>query len=107
MGLSWGTPKNPPCSGLSIEDITQVDWSLVNLDEWVAILIKTGSFVDASNVNMGTLTGAGSSLDFTDDGSKMYWNEMKSVLKVLILMRSDAAPTKMVGIKTSRFWKLN
>lgn len=70
MGLSWGSPENPQCKGMAIDQMALVDWDLVNLDEWMGILIKTGNFEDFSNVNMDALTGGGSNLDFSTDESR-------------------------------------
>ncbi|MEZ9922411.1 conjugal transfer protein TraN, partial [Vibrio breoganii] len=44
MGLDWGSPKNPNCTGLAIDQLENVDWDAVNLDEWVGILIRTDNY---------------------------------------------------------------
>ncbi|AUI88818.1 hypothetical protein BS333_20805 (plasmid) [Vibrio azureus] len=64
MGLSWGSAKNPNCSGLSIEDIGNVDWDQVNLDEWVGILIETDNFIQDDVIDIERLTGRGSLLNY-------------------------------------------
>ncbi|WP_447062221.1 conjugal transfer protein TraN [Vibrio alginolyticus] len=66
MGLSWGSAKNPNCSGLSIEDIGNVDWDQVNLDEWVGILIETDNFIQNDVIDIERLTGSGSLLNYGD-----------------------------------------
>jgi conjugal transfer mating pair stabilization protein TraN len=40
-----------------------VDWSRVNLDEWLAILAETGHFPTVDSLNLDALTGTGSALD--------------------------------------------
>ena len=38
LGISWGTAKAPQCQGLTIAQLGSVDWSRVDLSEWVALL---------------------------------------------------------------------
>jgi conjugal transfer mating pair stabilization protein TraN len=38
----WGTPESPLCGGLTTGDLAVVDWSRVNLDEYVAMLTLAG-----------------------------------------------------------------
>ncbi|EKA5635888.1 conjugal transfer protein TraN [Vibrio navarrensis] len=67
MGLSWGSPKNPSCAGLKIEDISKVNWDAINLDEWTGILIKTGNFIADEQLDLDRLTGSKSKLNFGKD----------------------------------------
>ncbi|MEZ9900207.1 conjugal transfer protein TraN [Vibrio breoganii] len=64
MGLDWGSPKNPNCTGLAIEQLENVDWDAVNLDEWVGILIRTDNYTDMVNIDVESLTGSGSNLNY-------------------------------------------
>ena len=41
LGRGWGSPKNPDCKGINVQDFSRVDWSRINLDEWLAILFET------------------------------------------------------------------
>ncbi|GIB31903.1 conjugal transfer protein TraN [Vibrio cholerae] len=68
MGLSWGTAQNPNCTGLAIDQMDKIDWDLVNLDEWIGILVKTGNFTTQGDINIDALTGAGSNLNYKADG---------------------------------------
>lgn len=63
MNLDWGTPENPNCTGVGIDQLDDVDWDRVNLDEWIGILIQTGNYKDMVNVNIDSLTGSGSNLN--------------------------------------------
>ncbi|MFM2486668.1 conjugal transfer protein TraN [Celerinatantimonas yamalensis] len=65
MGLSWGTPKHPNCTGLAISQLNKVDWDKVDLSEWIGILIKTGNFAESKNVTIDSLTGSGSILNYS------------------------------------------
>jgi conjugal transfer mating pair stabilization protein TraN len=42
LGLSWGTPKEPDCRGITTDEIQRIDWSQINLDEWLGLLAQTG-----------------------------------------------------------------
>lgn len=66
--MTWGTPQNPQCGGLTIDQLAQVDWSAVNLDEWIGILNLAGHYPNASNMNLDSLTGSGHTLNV--DGTR-------------------------------------
>lgn len=70
MGLSWGTTKNPNCQGLPLEDMDKVDWDLVNLDEWTAILLETGNMPTQGDINIESLTGIGSPLNSSEESPR-------------------------------------
>lgn len=67
MGLSWGTPESPNCRGIGIDELDKVDWSKVNLDEWIGILVKTDNYVDMVDIDLDSLTGNGSNLKTESD----------------------------------------
>jgi conjugal transfer mating pair stabilization protein TraN len=66
-GASWGTPENPRCEGVDMITLNSIDWSRVNLDEWIGMLNVAGKFPNASNTNIDTLTGSGSFLNINGD----------------------------------------
>lgn len=76
IGGSVGDPSNPYCGGLPIEDVDRVDFSAINLDEWIALLTIAGQMPDASNppgsiddrYSMNSMTGPGSALDTEAEG---------------------------------------
>lgn len=70
MGLSWGSAKNPNCTGMAISDLSKVDWDAVDLSEWVAILIDSGVYATTNTIDIESLTGSGSYLDYTSDQSR-------------------------------------
>ena len=57
LGLSFGDAEDPNCSGLSFTALKQVDWSKVDLDEWVALLADNGQLPDAESITLERLTG--------------------------------------------------
>ena len=63
LGMAWGDPKDPQCGGLMADQLAQVDWSKVNLDEWLGILAETGHLPSESSMNLTNLTGTGSMLN--------------------------------------------
>lgn len=77
MGLSWGTAKNPNCTGLSIEDIDKVDWDEVNLDEWIGILIKTDNFIQNDEIDIERLTGEKSLLNYGEEDDEKRQNVLE------------------------------
>lgn len=42
IGPDWGTAKAPNCDGIPISELENVDWSLVDLSEWEAIMFEAG-----------------------------------------------------------------
>lgn len=76
MGLSWGTPEHPNCTGLKLEDMDKVNWDEVNLDEWIGILISTDNYIAHENIDIERLTGTGSILN-TGEGKEARENVLK------------------------------
>ena len=57
LGQDFGTAEDPDCSGLAFADLGKVDWSKVDLDEWVAMLVENGQLPDAESITIERLTG--------------------------------------------------
>lgn len=72
LGRTFGTTEEPDCGGLSISDFEEVDWTMVNLDEWLAILGETGNLKDPATMSLMALTGSGTTLDL---GSRVAADE--------------------------------
>ncbi|HEC1436580.1 conjugal transfer mating pair stabilization protein TraN [Klebsiella pneumoniae] len=68
LGQNFGDPKNPQCEGIPLDKIAEIDWSKINLDEWLGILQQNGKFPDPASINLDSLTGAGN--DFNIDGTR-------------------------------------
>ncbi len=68
LGLGWGSAKSPNCEGLTASQLNQVDWSQVNLDEWIGILSITGNLPEIPSLDLERLTGSGSTLNV--DGNR-------------------------------------
>lgn len=68
LGESFGSPKEPQCGGIPLEKVAEIDWSKINLDEWLGILQQNGKFPDPNAINLDSLTGAGN--DFNVDGTR-------------------------------------
>lgn len=75
----FGTPKNPKCTGVPLDKIDRVDWSRIDLSEWIALLRITGNLPTDETVNLESLTGKGSKLDV--DGNRL--NTLDRVLQRL------------------------
>lgn len=63
----WGDPENPKCKGIPLGDVTKINWDLINLDEWTALLMSTGNMVTVDKVDFDHLTGKDSTLNFTGE----------------------------------------
>ncbi|WP_443743202.1 conjugal transfer mating pair stabilization protein TraN [Sutterella sp.] len=75
----WGNPKNPKCSGVPLADVTKINWDLINLDEWTAILRMTGNLPTADKMTVEDLTGTGGSFNWTKySGTLQDWNMPKT-----------------------------
>ena len=46
IGPEWGTARQPNCEGIPISELENVDWSLVDLSEWEAIIFEAGLVPD-------------------------------------------------------------
>ena len=75
----FGTPKNPKCTGVPLDKIDRVDWSRIDLSEWIALLRITGNLPTDETVTLENLTGKGSKLDV--DGNRL--NTLDRVLERL------------------------
>jgi hypothetical protein len=67
LGMDFGTPEKPECSGIKVADLDKVDWNQVNLNEWLGLLALTNHLPTdqnaASMLNLDQLTGTGSRLN--------------------------------------------
>ena len=71
-GSGWGSPKHPVCDGIPIEKIEAVNWDLVDLSSWEAMVAKTNNIAQTdADLTIERLTGKGNAhLNFHGDGSK-------------------------------------
>ncbi len=73
LGMSWiassGTDSNgyyyfnTSCGGITTKQLQKVDWSKVDLSEWVAILQVSGNWPTHGSLSVNSLTGTGSALN--------------------------------------------
>lgn len=69
LGITWGSAKHPDCSGITPEILQTVDWSRIDLSEWLALLKLQNKLPELNaetlkQLNLETLTGKGSRLDY-------------------------------------------
>ena len=70
LGRNFGSARNPECGGIPLDQIADIDWERVDLDEWLGILQANGQFPSShEDLNLETLTGAGS--PFNTDGDRL------------------------------------
>ena len=67
-GLFVAGAGTPDCGGLTTAELQNLDWSKIDLSEWINMLDTNGLMPDPSTVTMDSLTGAGSTFDtYTQD----------------------------------------
>lgn len=85
LGKSWiassGTDSNgyyyfnTSCGGITTNELQNLDWSKIDLSEWVAILQTTGNWPQNGTISVNSITGAGSKFDVgaqsTDIGTRL------------------------------------
>ncbi len=59
LNMSWGSPETPQCNGIPTGKLEAVDWSDVDLSEWLGILNITGNLKTKADLDMDALTGSG------------------------------------------------
>ena len=69
LKTGWGSAEHPDCSGVTPETLQAVDWNLIDLSEWLALLKLQNKLPELNadtlkQLNLETLTGSGSRLDF-------------------------------------------
>ncbi len=62
LGMNFGSPESPKCEGLSPVQLSKMDWSKIDLSEWIGMLNMTGNLPTIKNVSLENRTGEGSSL---------------------------------------------
>lgn len=63
LARSFGDPENPDCEGVPMADVGTIDWSLVDLSEWTALLSKHNLLPSPQTINFDSITGSGSDLN--------------------------------------------
>lgn len=68
LNRPYGDLKNPDCSGLSIEQVEDVDFSKIDLSEWIGLLTLAGIMPDANgntskDYSIESITGTNSPLN--------------------------------------------
>lgn len=63
LGMSWGSAKSPNCEGIPVRRLDEIDWTRVDLGEWVDLLDLTGNMPDRGSLTPEQITGSQSSLN--------------------------------------------
>ncbi|TDB45612.1 conjugal transfer mating pair stabilization protein TraN [Photorhabdus luminescens] len=63
LGIGWGNKRNPDCRGLTLEEFGRIDFSKVDLSEWIGSLHKADLLPSPDNINLDSVTGSGSILN--------------------------------------------
>lgn len=62
LGISWGSPENPNCAGISLDQLAMLDWDKIDMSEWLDILKVTNHMPGQDGTDIERLTGSGSFL---------------------------------------------
>jgi len=71
LGTNFGDPKNPTCEGLTPGQLAQLDWSKIDLSEWIGMLSITGNLPTPNTVSLEQVTGSGSSLGISASETRL------------------------------------
>ena len=52
--LAWGSDEDAVCSGLSLSDMQNANWKLVDLTEWLTLLKAAGK-LSSDNISVDSL----------------------------------------------------
>ena len=59
LAKGWGTPKNPYCAKITPDELSQIDWSKIKMDQINAYRRKTGATTDSQIIEQGQSGGYG------------------------------------------------
>lgn len=63
LGRTWGDAENPTCEGISVGDLAKLDWSKIDISEWIGLLQITNNYPNVNSIGLDNLTGSGSALN--------------------------------------------
>lgn len=70
LGKTQGPAKTPQCDGLTITEMSQLDWDRIDLSEWTGMLIEHNLYAGTATLNSDSITGKGSYLP-GENGERM------------------------------------
>lgn len=66
FGRDFGSAKAPDCRGLTSGEIQHFDWTMLDLDQWIAIIGTAERYPDLDKLTPGGLAGTGNFLNLVD-----------------------------------------
>lgn len=96
LGRSWGSAKHPDCTGITIAELSSVDFSKVDLGEWISLL-QVGGIQDTSIANAASKLSLENMTKYTDKSAvnkdSVYDRVDKGIGQVdLIEIRESVTP---------------
>ncbi|MDG3084722.1 hypothetical protein P7F88_00895 [Vibrio hannami] len=55
LGIDFD-PRNGQCKGMTIEQVSELDWDLIDLSEWEMMVMASGVAVDHNDLDLDTLS---------------------------------------------------
>lgn len=68
LGIPWGDPENPECRGLTVDEFSKIDFTKIDLSEWIGTLYQAG--ILETSYTLDSLTGSGSVLNSVSEGGR-------------------------------------
>lgn len=67
LGIPWGEAESPECRGLTVDEFSRIDFTRIDLSEWIGTLYQAG--ILDTKYTLDSLTGSGSVLNsVSEDG---------------------------------------
>lgn len=66
LGIPWGEAESPDCRGLTVDEFSRIDFTRLDLSEWIGTLYQAG--ILDTKYTLDSLTGTGSVLNSVSEG---------------------------------------
>lgn len=101
LGVPYGDLRNPNCEGLTMDQIALIDWTLIDLSEWTAILAVNDLMPDVNAMTLDSLTGSGNTFNLVDPDVERLDAEQRTIERIgaedIDQHRKDAASNTLVN----------
>ncbi len=97
QGIPFSTqdPKNPKCEGILTSELETIDWSKIDLTEWLDLLKISGAYAPDQELNIDNITGVGSDLSVDYSDSEISDEKRANVIERTLSRVMDLDMTKI------------
>jgi len=78
----YGDLSNPDCGGLTMDQIAGIDWSVIDLSEWTAILAANELLPDVNAMTIDSITGTGSAFNKVEESVDRLDAEQRTLARL-------------------------